>query len=145
MPNVLLSGPAGGGKSQAARDAAAAVAGPAVIADFSAIYNALKLAQRGPDGKYPDRPTPDPLLPLTESIRQRTILMAVERDVAVIATNSDGRPARRAYLLGLLGPGATERIVDPGRSVVSARLAGPGGGLSEACTAAVDRWYRNVE
>ena len=145
MPNVLLSGPAGGGKSQAARDAAAAMPGPAVIVDFTAIYNAITLQQRGPDGKYPDRPTPDPLLPLTESIRQRTIRLAGERDLAVVATNSDGRPARRAYLLGLLGAGAVERVIDPGRAVVSARLAGPTGGLSEACTAAVDRWYRGVE
>ena len=144
MPNVLLSGPAGGGKSQAARDAAAAMPGPAVIADFSAIYAALTLARRDADGKYPDRPTPDPLLPLTESIRQRTILTAVDRDIGVVATNSDGRADRRAYLLGLLGPGAVERVVDPGRAVVSARLAGPTG-LSEACAAAVDRWYRNVQ
>ena len=144
MPNVLLSGPAGGGKSQAARDAAAAMPGPAVIADFTAIYNALTLQQRGPDGKFPDRPTPDPLLPLTESIRQRTILTAVERDIGVVATNSDGRPDRRAYLLGLLGPGAVERVIDPGRGVVTRRLSGPTG-LSDACATAVNRWYGGLQ
>ena len=143
MPNVLLSGPAGGGKSQAARDAAAAMPGTTAVADFSAIYAAITLAQRGPDGKYPDRPTPDPLLPLAESMRQRVILTAVERDIGVVATNSDGRADRRAYLLGLLGPGAVERVIDPGRAVVAARLAGPTG-LSEACAAAVGRWYRNI-
>ena len=118
--------------------------GPAVIVDFSAIYAALTMARRGPDGKYPDRPGADPLLPLTESIRQRTIRLAVERDIGVVATNSDGRPARRDYLLRLLGDGAVERVIDPGRAVVAARLAGPAG-LSEACTAAVDRWYRGIE
>ena len=94
MAGVLISGPAGGGKSQAARDAANAVPGPAVIVDFTAIYTALTLQQRGPDGRYPDRGDGDGLLPLTESIRQRTILTAVERDVTVIATNSDGRADR---------------------------------------------------
>ena len=144
MPNVLLSGPPGAGKSKAAREAAAAMPGPVVIADFSAIYAALTLARRGPDGKYPDRPTPDPLLPITESIRQRTILTAVARGYGVVGTNSDSRGERRRYLLALLGAGAVERVIDPGRAVVSARLAGPGGGLSEACTAAVDRWYRGI-
>ena len=144
MPNLLLSGPAGGGKSQAARDAAATMPGPAIVVDYSAIYAALTLAQRGPDGKYPDRPTPDPLVPLTEVVRQRTIRTAVERDIGVVATNSDGRPARREYLRGLLGAGAVERVVDPGRAVVAARLSGPAG-LSEACSAAIDRWYRGVE
>ncbi len=117
--------------------------GPAVIADFSAIYAALTMARRDADGKYPDRPTPDPLVPLAESIRQRVILTARERDYSIIATNSDGRPDRRLYLLGLLGPGAVERVIDPGRSVVTRRLAGPAG-LSEACLSAVNRWYGNV-
>ena len=116
---------------------------PAVIADFSAIYAALALSRRGPDGKFPDRPTPDPLVPLAESIRQRVILMAVEREYGVVATNSDGRSDRRAYLLGLLGPGAVERVIDPGRATVTRRLSGPTG-LSEACTSAIGRWYGNV-
>ena len=63
----------------------------------------------------------------------------------MIATNSDGDLARRAQLLSQLGPGATERIVDPGRDVVAARLSDPETGeLSEACDSAIGRWYGRV-
>ena len=47
------------------------------------------------------------------------------REIGIIATNSDGDPARRALLLSELGAGATERIIDPGEDVVRARLADP--------------------
>ena len=70
---------------------------------------------------------------------------AVARDVDVIATNSDGDPDRRRFLLSELGPGATERIVDPGREVVAARLADPSTGeLSGECEAAIGRWYERL-
>ena len=60
----------------------------------------------------------------------------------MIATNSDGDPARRAFLLGQLGTGALERVVDPGRDIVAARLADPSTGeLSDECGDAIDRWY----
>ena len=60
----------------------------------------------------------------------------------MFATNSDGDSARRAFLLGELGTGAIERIVDPGRDIVSARLADPETGeLSAECGAAIERWY----
>ena len=41
MPGILLSGPAGGGKSQAARDLLRAASEPTVAADFQAIVAAL--------------------------------------------------------------------------------------------------------
>ena len=60
----------------------------------------------------------------------------------MIATNSDGDPDRRVFLLGQLGPGAAERIVDPGRAVVAARLSDPETGeLSDECDSALGRWY----
>ena len=43
----------------------------------------------------------------------------------VVTTNSDGSPARRAFLLSRLGPGSVETILDPGIDVVTQRLAGP--------------------
>ena len=58
------------------------------------------------------------------------IRIAREREIGIVATNSDGSPARRAYMLGLLGPGAVERVIDPGRAVVEARLADAAGNLS---------------
>ena len=78
-------------------------------------------------------------------VRRAIITGAVARDIEVIATNSDGDPARRAFLLGQLGTGALERIVDPGEAVVSARLADPETGeLSDECDEAIGRWYTRI-
>lgn len=130
MRNVLLSGPAGGGKSQEARRLLSAWAGPAILADFTRAWAALAGVERGPDGRFPERDPESGILPTVESIRQAMIRIAREREVGVIATNSDGDPDRRAYLLGLLGPGAVERVIDPGRAVVEARLSDASGALS---------------
>ena len=66
------------------------------------------------------------LLPIVEYTRRAVIGAAVARDIEVIATNSDGDPERRAFLLGELGAGATERIVDPGRRHRGGPAGGPG-------------------
>ena len=141
MAGVLLSGPAGGGKSQLARELLRSSNEPWIAADFQAIVAALLLQERGPDGKFPLRP--EWILALTEYVRQAVISGANTRELNIVATNSDGDPARRSFLLGLLGEGATERIVDPGRDVVVARLADTvTGALSADCGQAIDRWYR---
>ena len=143
MAGILLSGPAGGGKSQLARELLRAATEPTVAADFQAIVAALLLQERGPDGKYPLRP--DYVLPLAEYVRQSIISGANTRDLNIVATNSDGDPARRAYLLTLLGSDSSERLVDPGRDVVIARLADTvSGELSDDCGQAIDRWYGRV-
>ena len=87
----------------------------------------------------------DRLLPLTEYVRRAIITGATTRDIAVIATNSDGDPARRAFLVEQLGPGATERIVDPGRAIVAARLSDPETGvLSSECDSAISLVFEDV-
>ncbi len=140
MPSVLLSGPAGSGKSAVARERREAAAGPAVIADFQSIYAALSGDVRGPDGSYPLRD--ERLLPTVEYVRRAVISAARAREINVIATNSDGDPDRRAFLLRELGEDATEEIIDPGEDVVKARLSSRRTGrLSGACRAAVGRWY----
>lgn len=161
MVNILLSGPAGAGKSQRARELLAEIEGLAVVVDFQAIYAAVTGDVRGPDGRYPLRQ--DQLLPLIEYLRKAAIRVAVAREIAVVATNSDGDPDRRAELLALLttaaGVKAVERIVDPGRKVVEDRLSEllddddiPGNRrpgprkppvrrLSKECKKAVGRWY----
>lgn len=141
MPDrILVSGPAGGGKSQVADALLADAQEPTVLADFQAVYVALTGVQRGPDGRYPLRDRD--LLPVTEYVRQAIITGAVGRGLGVIVTNSDSRSSRRNSLLDRLGQGATERVVDPGEDVVRERLADDDGELSEACGRAIRRWYR---
>ena len=140
MASILLSGPAGAAKSALARRLLEESADLAVIADFQLVYRALTDVERGRDGRYPLRD--DRLLPLCEYTRRAIITGAVNRDIAIVATNSDGDHGRRAFLLEQLGPGATERIVDPGRAIVAARLSDPTTGeLSGECDAAISRWY----
>lgn len=141
MPNLLISGPAGAGKTELARRELHN--GPlAVAADFQSILAALRLLQRLPNGRYPRRsPQDEALLPLTEYIRQTIIRAAPERGVRVVATNSDGSMDRRRPLLGRLGADATERIIDPGEEVVRARLSDVDGVLDPQCEGAIGRWY----
>ena len=140
MASVLLSGPAGANKSALARRLLAEHPQLAAIADFQLIYRAITDVERGRDGRYPLRD--DRLLPLTEYVRRAIITGAVARDIDIVATNSDGSPERRAVLLSALGTGAVERIVDPGRAIVEARLSDPiSGELSIECGSAVDRWF----
>ena len=107
MANVLVSGPAGGGKSDVVRreaDLLRASGTPAIIVEFQALYAALSGDERDPDtGRYPDR-DPD-LLPLVEYTRRAAITGATQRQIAVVASNSDGDPVRRSFLLALLGIG----------------------------------------
>ena len=140
MPSILLSGPAGAAKSAMARRLFDERRALVVIADFQALYAALTGDTRGPDGRFPMRD--ERLLPLVEYTRRAVVTGAATREIDVIATNSDGDPARRAFLLERLGPGAVERIVDPGRDIVTARLADPEtGDLSSECGSAINRWY----
>ena len=121
MGNTLISGPAGAGKTQASQAILAAATGPMVAADFQSILVALTLLERLPNGRYPNRNPAQAawLLPMTEAIRQTVITIAVDREIDVVATNSDGSPERRGFLLSRLGPGAVERVIDPGINVVT--------------------------
>ena len=121
---LLISGPAGAGKTQAARLALEQHPGPTVVADFQQLYASLLLLERDSDGRYPERnPTDAHALAMAEFLRRRIITAAVERDLFPITTNSDGDPDRRAELLETLGPGSTEQVIDPGRDVVEERLS----------------------
>ena len=141
MPGLLISGPAGAGKSEVAR--AEVEARPdAIMIDFQSLYASILGLQRLPNGRYPERLESDAhAMPLTEYIRRVLITAALARDIEPIVTNSDGKPERRQFLLGLLGPGSAERVVDPGIDVVTARLTSVDGLLSEQCRSALSRWY----
>ena len=146
MPSLLISGPAGAGKTEAAREEMAARLTPAVMVDFQTLYAALLGIMRLPNGRYPERLERDAYaLSLAEYQRHAIITGATQREIDVITTNSDGSPARRQRLLGLLGPGAVERVIDPGRAVIEARLSDSiTGVLSQQCKDAEGRWYNRI-
>ena len=115
MASLLLSGPAGGGKSAEALAVMAERSEPTIMIDFQAIYANLVGVERLPSGRFPERLDSDAhALPMAEYVRRAAITGAVTQQVDAIVTNSDGDLTRRAFLLGLLGAGAEERVIDPG-------------------------------
>ncbi len=143
MANLLISGSAGSGKSEAARAELEASNEPGVILEIQELYAALLGIRRGPDGRYPERLERDAhALRLAEYLRRVAITAAVARGLRVITSNSDSDPERRALLLRELGPGATERIVTVSYDVAISNLQGPNGATSEQCQQAVERWYK---
>ena len=146
-PGFCYRGPAGGGKSGRAETLLEEMRlkhGTSIIVDFQKLYVAVSaVRRRKKDGRYPDRGDGDGLLPIVEWLRQRSIGESVSRDIFVIATNSDGNPARRQYLMSLLGIDATEEVLDPGRDVVEERLS-VDGELAPGCEQAINRWYSRL-
>lgn len=143
MPGTLLSGPAGGGKTERARELLRTSQRPALVFDFQRLYAAVLLIERLENGRFPER---DPAvasyaLPMAEYLRQSGIRAAQERDVDTVVTNSDGSPERRAALLALLGPGAVEEVIEPPYDVLVDRLTVSGELLSGQCQEALDRWF----
>ena len=144
MPGVLLSGPAGAGKSQRARQVRAETPGPAVVIEFQELYAMLLGLQRMDNGRYPPRLESDAFaMPMAEYLRRTAITAATARDITPIVSNSDGDQGRRAALLGFMGPGSTEIVVDPGIEVVTERLSVEGT-LDPDCFAAINRWYGRI-
>lgn len=161
---ILVSGPAGSGKSQHARELIAEAEDRGeilVLADYQSTYVSLTDVRRDPEsGKFPLR-NPE-LLALTEFVRQGVIAQAGQRGFGVVATNSDGSLTRREYMVRklseALGPSGVirEDIIDPGEHVVRDRLAteveriGAAGRVADKvfsveCDRAVNRWYRRYE
>ena len=138
---VLIEGPAGGGKSQVAQDLLAA-GSVQLIADVTQLWAALSGAVRGPDGRYPVRRDDDPALAVALSIRAYAARRGLELDADVAVTAaSRGQAQRWAKLADDVGATLSVRTVDPGREVVTERLAEADGELSGPCARAVGRWY----
>ena len=114
MAGLLISGPAGAGKSQRARELLDNAATPTVAADFQSLYAALLLLERQPNGRYPERlESQGYALAMAEYLRRVIMSVAPERDIAVITTNSDGSPVRRKALLDALGTGPWKPSLTP--------------------------------
>ena len=143
MASILLSGPAGAGKSQRARELVAEATEPTIVIEFQSLYAELLGISRNPEtGRYPERKESDSFgIPLTTEIRLGILAAARAQEVVVIMTNSDGDRSRRDRLLSLLPFVAREEIIDPGRSVVEGRLTNEQGTLSPSCRDAISRWY----
>ncbi len=108
MPGVLISGPAGGGKSGVAHELLLeAGAEPTVLADFQEIYVAVSGVERGPDGRYPLR-RPE-LLPVVQYLKNAAISTAVRNRLRVLVTNSDGSDEVRLRILSHLYAGRIPR------------------------------------
>ena len=142
MANLLISGPAGAGKSAAARAILAEASVPTIMVDFQILYAGLLGIERDPlTGRYPPRRPQDAYaLPMAEYARQAIVSGAIAQELKIVLTNSDGDSRRRQFLLGRLGVGATERVIDPGIEVVTERLSVEGT-LDPDCAAAISRWF----
>ena len=139
---VLVEGPAGAGKSQAAaamlRDGRADV-----LADTTALWAALRAMERGPDGRYPVRLDSDPGLGPARYGQTAIAAEALRSGFRVIATTARPDQGPRWGALAREHGAAFETVtIDPGEARVRAALADADGELPEACERAVGRWYR---
>ena len=144
MADVLLSGPAGAGKTAEARRLLEDYPGPAVALDFQSLYAALLLLERMADGRYPQRePQHEFAYPLVEYLRRAALTAARDREIEVVLTNSDSSPERRAACSwDCSSRGQRRRVIDPGRAVVVERLSDADGNLTIQCGEAIGRWYK---
>ena len=145
MPGTLirLAGPAGAGKSGRSRRMLAG--GEAdLLVDFTALWAALGGHERDADGRYPVREDSDPLLPLAHPVRAFVVAEALRRGFRTLRTSSSSTDADADRATAKRhGAAYREITVDPGESVIRARLADPETGeLSPQCSTAVRRWYR---
>lgn len=139
MALTILRGPAGSGKSQHIAEADPA---PQVIADYTRLWAAITGAERGPDGRYPERRDDDPTLALVASVQAHVVRVAQREGLRGYVTTSDSRP-EAVERLRELGATAGVETLDPGEEVVRNRLRDRRTGrLSRSCDKAVRRWYR---
>ena len=142
MAGLLISGPAGAGKSAEGKRLLSEATEPTILVEFQEILAFLLGLRRDPTtNRYPERRPQDAYaIPLAAAIRRFTIVEAVDQNIYTIASNSDGDPARRAGLVRILGLGATELIIDPGYAAIVENLSIEGV-FSEQCQEAANRWF----
>lgn len=116
-----------------------------LVADVTALWAALAGAQRDPaTGLYPERLETDIATLTALYLQVVAVRQALERDPdtdVVVTTSRREQEGKWAAIAGVAGVPFIVRTVDPGIAVVTARLAGPDGVLSQACQQAIGRWY----
>ncbi len=139
--SVLISGPAGAGKTQFAQELQQRHGG--MVSDFQSEYAKRLGIERDPvTGRYPPRRPEDRyIISIVQEDRRTAVAQARARGQNVYYTNSLGENGRRRALLQSLGERAIEEVIDPGELAVAARLSVEGV-LSGQCREAIDRWYR---
>ena len=138
----LLEGPAGGGKSQLARDMLDA-GQVDLLADVTALWVALSAVTRDSSGRYPVRDNNDPALRAALYLQTTVARYGLREGLKVaVTTSQSGQAARWRALADELDTAMSVMTVDPGEDVARARLADPQTGqLSGDCVFALSRWY----
>ena len=140
----LLEGPSGAGKSELLREMLAA-GEIDVAADITALWAATGGAERDPvTGKYPVRLENDPALATARYLQTVTAGFALREGYAIAVTTSQRDQVEKwQAVANRYDSPLSVRTVDPGRSVVEARLSDPvTGELSDECGEAIGRWYK---
>ena len=140
---TLVEGPAGSGKSQIVNEMLAS-GELDVVADLTAIWAAVRGIERDDDGRYPVRTDDDPAIAsgLAAYTRAVVVRRGLEQDLDVgVTTGTPETAPRWSGVAAESGAAFSVLTVDPGRAVVTARLADADGVLSDECAGAIGRWY----
>lgn len=116
-----------------------------VVADLTSLWGAMSGAERGPDGRYPNRDDSDPLIAagVAAYVRRTVVRQALRQDLRVAVTSgTPGTAPEYAAIAEESGATFTQRTIDPGEEVVTDRLANEDGILDPQCEQAIRRWYR---
>ena len=135
--SVLISGPAGAGKTQRARFLQQEHGG--MVSDFQQTYADLLGIERDPaTGRYPPRRPEDRyIMSIVQEQRRVAVATAQARGMPIYFTNSLGEEGRRRALIQSLGPNAAEETIDPGEPEVVRRLS-----VNGRLSASMPRGYR---
>ena len=143
MSLTLIEGPAGSGKSQIVAEMLAA--GELDIqADLTGMWVSLRGVERDPaTGRYPIRQDTDPAVAtgMAAYMRAAAVRQGLRQGLRVGVTSGTPESAPKWAEVAREADTAFNVVtVDPGRTVVTARLE-VDGELSDQCERAIRRWY----
>ena len=142
MSLTVIAGSPGSGKSQHARDLLAA-GEVDLLADVTGLWAAVGGYERDPEtGRYPVRSDDDPALRTALYLQATAATFAAREGLNIaITTARRGQESRWRTIAEDNGASFSYSEIDPGRSVVEQRLAGPDEILSLDCRIAISKFY----